>query len=310
MLKRSSRQVKQDSPGPELADLEDDGQNALFEMPPDRLEKIALKTPQKPVWTENKGLLVAEYLSLFLFVTRRGTYIDGFGGPQALEFPHSWAARLVLSLNTAGDHHFFLNRFHLFDLSPFQIKQLDKMIKEVGGEQDIRLWPPSDFNKAMDALLVPDHLPDQPTFCLLDQRCFECEWRTLERLAAYKSPKIELLYFMPEGWLSRSLAASARPEKLDEIERWWGGKDWDILRSCTGFKRAEIFIDRFQTELEYRFVHAYPIKERDPKTGGEGRTMYYMIHCSDHPEAPKFMNRAYRKTCLPKSRLRELRLKI
>lgn len=61
----------------------------------------------------------------------------------------------------------------------------------------------------------------EATFCLLDQRMFECHWATLKKLAAYKEPptrKIELLYFLGVGWLHRSISGIRHNEKM---ERWW-----------------------------------------------------------------------------------------
>jgi hypothetical protein len=43
-------------------------------------------------------------------------------------------------------------------------------------------------------------------------------------------------------------------------------------------------------DLGYRYAHAWPIFE---KKGGR-RVMYYMVHATDHDEAPKLMTRAYR----------------
>jgi len=40
-----------------------------------------------------------------------------------------------------------------------------------------------------------------------------------------------------------------------------------------------------------QIVKAWPIFERE----NGGAIMYYMIHATDHPEAPKFMSRAYRR---------------
>ncbi len=40
---------------------------------------------------------------------------------------------------------------------------------------------------------------------------------------------------------------------------------------------------------------SWPIYERH----GGGRVMYYMIHATDHPEAPNLMNRAYHKAVMP-----------
>jgi hypothetical protein len=48
---------------------------------------------------------------------------------------------------------------------------------------------------------------------------------------------------------------------------------------------------RFVKELGYRFSAAYPIYDRD-----EGnRIMYYMVHASDHEEAPALMVRTHVK---------------
>ncbi len=45
-------------------------------------------------WTENKAKLIERYLFYFVLVTKHGTYIDGFAGPQGV--PQNWAAQLVL----------------------------------------------------------------------------------------------------------------------------------------------------------------------------------------------------------------------
>jgi len=43
--------------------------------------------------------------------------------------------------------------------------------------------------------------------------------------------------------------------------------------------------------LNYAHVFAFPILEKEDGSGGS--TMYYMIHASDHDEAPGLMWRAY-----------------
>lgn len=61
---------------------------------------------------------------------------------------------------------------------------------------------------------------------------------------------------------------------------------------------AEIVRKRFKDELGYKFSAAYPIFDRD-----EGnKIMYYMIHASDHEDAPALMVRAHAKAvrALPK----------
>jgi hypothetical protein len=71
--------------------------------PDDQLPRSSPKLPEKnfkplrfPLWTQNKARLIQEYLRLFEFITRHGTYIDGFAGPQASADADMWAAKLVL----------------------------------------------------------------------------------------------------------------------------------------------------------------------------------------------------------------------
>jgi three-Cys-motif partner protein len=95
----------------------------------------------------------------------------------------------------------------------------------------------------------------QPTaavfFCLLDQRTFNCHWRTVETIAKYKSEgmKIEIFYFFPNGWLDRSLEA-LRNEKI--ALAWWGRPDWKRLRKMGSTARGELVADRFRKELGYK----------------------------------------------------------
>ena len=49
-----------------------------------------------PLWTENKARLIERYLYYFVLITKHGTYIDGFAGPQKKEPPFTWAAKFVL----------------------------------------------------------------------------------------------------------------------------------------------------------------------------------------------------------------------
>jgi three-Cys-motif partner protein len=132
--------------------------------------------------------------------------------------------------------------------------------------------------------------PREATFCLLDQRTFECHWTTLEALARHKAPgnfKIELFYFLAQKWLDRALHAQ---KDAGPPTAWWGRGDWEELRSMSRQQRVDAFVSRFRNELGYHHVMAWPIFERD---GAGAPVMYYMIHPSDHDEAPVLMRRAY-----------------
>ncbi len=141
----------------------------------------------------------------------------------------------------------------------------------------------------------------EAAFCLLDQRTFECHWATARVLAAHKADpyKIEIFYFLPNAWLAR--AAAAQRDKA-VIERWWGGGDWKEFVRQKSSERVETMIGRFKNDLGYKSVKPWPIYER---RGGR-RIMYYMIHATDHPEAPRLMARAYNTAVEPKEDYEQL----
>ena len=148
-----------------------------------------------------------------------------------------------------------------------------------------------DFNITVDAVLNAGIDAKEATFCLLDQRTFECDWNTVVKLAMYKPPgsnKIELFYFLAVGWLHRSLSGI----KGDRAEKWWGRKDWAKLRAMSHDQIVNAFIERFEIELGYKWVKAFPIYAREEG----GHVLYHMIHASDHDEAPGLMFRAYNRT--------------
>ena len=69
---------------------------------------------------------------------------------------------------------------------------------------------------------------------------------------------------------------------------------------------AELVAKRLKDEFGYRSVKPLPIFERE----GGTRVMYYMIHATDHPEAPRLMARAYRRAVMPKESVQQLALEL
>jgi three-Cys-motif partner protein len=248
-----------------------------------------------PVWTENKSKLIEQYVRYFILVTKHGTYIDGFAGPQVEKYnDDAWSAKRVLEIQPP-----WLRRFILCDKSQQQTELLNKLREERTARGDKRRIEIhcDDFNKAVDQILVPGAIREkEATFCLLDQRTFECSWETVRKIAQYKQggTKIEQFYFLAVGWLGRSMAALKGDDKL---RRWWGRDDIELPRSTTNsVELAKLFSHRFVRELSYASAAAWPIYERSD--GGLGKVMYYMIHATDHDEAPKLMNRSYKAATL------------
>jgi three-Cys-motif partner protein len=271
------------------------GAERLFELPDvdltTRIKPIAL-----PVWTESKARLIQRYLQLFVRITKHGTYIDGFAGPQK---PHinEYAAKSVIG---TGPTTFFrsgeparLRHFHLFDIGSPQIEVLHGL-RQNHPELDVNVYH-GDFNRKVDKILRPETLKfTEATFCLLDQRTFECEWDTVRRLADYKREanyKIEIFYFLASWWFDRAVAGLKAGRRLEEVSRaWWGRDDWPAMLSMSRWKRQDELRKRFQTELGYKYADSWPIYGRKAQ---KTRIMYFMIHATDHNEAPKLMRRAY-----------------
>lgn len=257
------------------------------------------------IWTENKAKLIERYLYYFVLITKHGTYIDGFAGPQYTEEEDSWAAKLVLESQPRRLRH-----FHLYDIREEEFRRL-KALKDSQPPPDRERKEPKreikvtkgDFNVLVADLLQSGSIGQkEATFCLLDQRTFECHWSTVRSLAKYKASghKIELFYFLPNSWLDRALAALRNTQILKD---WWGRDDWQEIRQTGSFERVELFTKRFKKELGYRSVKPWPIFERQD---GGGALMYHMIHATDHPAAPSLMSRAYRKAVLPKESQEQL----
>ena len=263
--------------------------------PAEELPQSAPRLPERnhrpirfPLWTQNKARLIQEYLRLFEFITHHGTYIDGFAAPQESDHPGMWAAKLVLEVEPK-----WFREFWLCDIDQSGIERLQALKAEHETVQRKIHVVPGDFNETVNVILGSGTIGEKTaTFALLDQRTFECEWRTVVALSKHKSDrKIEQFYFFPTGWIDRSLAALRADRTKAKVERWWGRSDWATLQSMDGIVRAKLVAKRFEEELGYGKADVYPIHSE--RRGG--RVMYHMIHATDHAEAPILMIRAYRK---------------
>ena len=188
-----------------------------------------------------------------------------------------------------------------------ELKASQPAIDSAGNKlnRDIHVYH-GDFNAKVDEVLAAANITEkEATFCLLDQQTFECHWATVEKVARYKRSghKIEIFYFLANGWLERAFAAQ---KDLEVLKRWWGRDDWEDLYKMSREERRNALVKRFKNELGYQSVQAWPIYER--ADGGAG--MYYMIHATDHPEAPKLMARAYRKTVFPLEPIEQLTFEL
>jgi three-Cys-motif partner protein len=262
---------------------DDDETGWLFPLPKEQPpEKPLLYSIKRPLWTANKAKLIQRYLRTFVFITHHGTYIDLFTGPQEPKQLDTWAAKLVVEIEPK-----WLRHFYLFEKHAKRIQQIEQLKLE---NSDRHIEPfPGDCNVRIHELLDRKSIREkEATFCLLDQRTFQCHWTTVTALATYKTEgnKIELFYFFPKAWYERAIAGI---RNTDILKRWWGRDDWKRVLAWRAMKCVNEMEQRFRTELGYKSARAFPIY-KDP----QGRSiMYWMIHATDHPEAPTEMLRAY-----------------
>ncbi|MFZ0980938.1 MAG: three-Cys-motif partner protein TcmP, partial [Candidatus Acidiferrales bacterium] len=216
------------------------------------------KRIERPIWTENKAQFIRQYLAYFVQITKHGAYIDGFAGPQSYEHLDAWSVALVLRSEPKWLRHFFLCEITrrgvkaLRELAAGEKDARDKKGRKISRNIEIFY---GDFNVKVDEILASGKITQkEATFCLLDQRTFECHWSTLQKLASYKrsgESKIELLYFLGVGWLHRAFSGIRNSEKM---VKWWGQPDWQQLTEMRSYDIAELVRHRFHTELGYKHV--------------------------------------------------------
>ena len=82
-------------------------------------------------------------------------------------------------------------------------------------------------------------------FCLIDQRTFQCHWATVEAVARRKREgyKIEIFYFLAQGWLDRAWAST---KDTGRLAAWWGNDDYEQFRALQSVERARVFCKRFR----------------------------------------------------------------
>lgn len=241
-----------------------------------------------PDQSNAKSKLIASYISKFQLVTKGGLYIDGFAAPQSRDHEEAWTARRVLEVKPPR-----LRTFWLCDMEARGLLQLRRLKDQHHRNPSSRrvFVMEGDFNQTVKGLLKNDRLRRKSAiFALLDQRNTECHWATVQALAARAGrTKIELLYFLGTSWLHRSLSASSRDQRLSEIDRWWGGRGWTELKDLPQVLVVKRVADRFAAELGYQFVKAYPITLDEDGS----KVAFHLIHASDHPDAPKLMDRSF-----------------
>ena len=244
---------------------------------------------EAPLWTADKSRLIAEYIHHFLLITKHGVYLDLFAGPQRPSDKTNWSVRRVLNRRTEGNPA--IRHYAVCDIDPGKAQRL----RDLGREHPSFRVYEGDANERVYTMLQEAPItPKTACFCLIDQRTFECDWATVAAVARHKTEgsKIEVFYFLAQGWIDRAWASTKKEGKL---AAWWGNEEYESFRALSSVARAQALRRRFLDELGYAYSEPFAIHQK----GKGSRVMYYMIHASDHPVACHLMSRAYRKAQPP-----------
>src|SRR5215467_10871522 len=164
---------------------DDPRQGALFgDLPPPLGKRPRFRRHDRPLWTENKAKLIERYLYYFVLVTKHGAYIDGFAAPQDPDNPGSWAAKLVLESKPE-----YLREFWLCDVSKKGTTALETMVASLPQVRNRTInVMQGDFNDIAGTVLARSKITVKTaSFCLIDQRTFECAWSTAATVARHKT---------------------------------------------------------------------------------------------------------------------------
>lgn len=263
-------------------------------------KELLFQPLSSPVWSHQKARLIELYLHYFVMVTKHGTYIDGFAGPQVTDQPESWSAKRVLEREPR-----FLRNFFLCELDRSKVPKLEELwtIQPPRRKNESKRSCTvlhGDFNILVDEILASGTITEkEATFALLDQRTFECHWETVCKLAGHKKEgnKIELFYFLAVKWIHRSFGGIGTAGGQAKVNAWWGGPGWECLSGTSQNQLRDVMCERFTNELGYRYAYPFPIWSKEEGDGGS--IMYYMIHATDHDDAPRLMFRAYKNAIQP-----------
>ncbi len=106
------------------------------------------KSLRHPLWTENKAKLIQEYIRLFTFVTKHGTYIDGFAAPQRRNLKDLCSANLVLQAQPQ-----WVRELWLCDIDREGIDLLREIEAEQANAKRKIAIIEGDFNSTIDQIL-------------------------------------------------------------------------------------------------------------------------------------------------------------
>ena len=77
-----------------------------------------------------------------------------------------------------------------------------------------------------------------------------------------------------------------------KLDQWSGSPDWrTAFDGLSELQRMHLMRDRFKNELGYTYVTAWPVY----RSKSENRTLYHLIHASNHPDVNDMMRQAFIK---------------
>ena len=238
---------------------------------------------EAPLWTIDKSRLIDEYLHHFLLVTKHGVYLDLFAGRNTQLTPRIGPSGGFWNGAPRATLPFVTTRCATSSAS----RRTGCGI--LGGttprSASMKVMPTSAFTRCWREHLLLRRRRASALSTSVRSNATGLPWKQSHNTSVKAIRSRCSIFSRRSGWTALGPApATARNWRH-------GGATGTTqhFRTLRSVERAIALCKRFRDELGYAYAVPFAIHEK----GAGSRTMYYMIHASDHPAAAGLMARAY-----------------
>ncbi len=254
-------------------------------------------------WTRNKLEILGGYLPAFNLASHLKSaerlYIDLMAGDPVNrdrdtgeEFDGS--ARLALAAIPP------FTRLALCE-KPGPAKVLEDDVRQRDPAGRARVYP-GDCNQTIDHVLADlARWRWAPTFVFADQQGAEIHWRTLVKVAGFRTGqrKAELWILMSPAMIAKGVAGTNGASFANRVDALYGNDDWRRIQgardadqiSAADYRDEMVNLLRWQLETEL----GYAMTARIPMNMPNNMPIYDMVFATDHPVGDKIMTDLYRR---------------
>jgi three-Cys-motif partner protein len=253
-------------------------------------------------WTRNKLEILSGYLPAFNQASQKSgerLYIDLMAGEpvnidKATGELFDGSARLALSASPG------FTRLAFCEL-PRKAALLEADLQARYPGRCFRVYPGDCNEKITEILADLSQWRRAPTFVFADQQAAEIHWRTLERVAGFRTGrwKAEIWILMSPVMIAKGVAGTDGDTFAGRVDALFGGRWWRRIQAARDRQiiSAEDYRDEMVNLLRIRLERklGYNTTVRIPMRMTNGLPLYDMVFATDHPVGDKIMTSLFRK---------------